>query len=196
MPAVRGKGAIHAELLAVVRALRRTRSLRAQKIKVSTDNMVVLKFLCRFIHPRKPDFVKLVEEAVLILDSFSDVRVAHLRTTGMRRVDRRARRAAQMAREKKASTMARRAQRLRQRAEASKLVGLVCIQDRWIAAGQFPVSLDPMSCECPDWSARWARVPIEGRRKNRVPCKHIIRLGQELGIPVDRLDALAKFAAT
>jgi ribonuclease HI len=193
-PAVRGKGPIHSELLAVVRALRSCRKLGGQRVKVFSDNMVVLKFLCRFIRPRRPEFVSLVEEAISLLDLYSDVRVGHIRTSGMRRVDRRARSAAESASARKGITLARRHERLERRAQASASVRLSHSHDRWIAAGRFLVSVDPMSCDCPDWGARWSRVPIEGRRKNRVPCKHILRLGHDLGIPLERLDQLAKFA--
>ena len=40
----------------------------------------------------------------------------------------------------------------------------------WLANGRYRVQLDPMRCECPAWTARWARAPLAGRRAQRLPC--------------------------
>ncbi len=55
----------------------------------------------------------------------------------------------------------------------------------WIANDRYRVRLDPMACECPAWTRRWAGAPIAGRRAARLPCKHLVALALEEG----RLDA-------
>jgi SWIM zinc finger len=54
----------------------------------------------------------------------------------------------------------------------------------WVANGRYRVGLDPMSCECPAWSARWAKAPIAGRRAQRLPCKHLVALALRQGVSV------------
>lgn len=54
----------------------------------------------------------------------------------------------------------------------------------WLANGRYRVSLDPMRCECPAWTARWSRAPIAGRRAQRLPCKHIVALALVEGVRV------------
>lgn len=62
----------------------------------------------------------------------------------------------------------------------------------WVANGRYRVSLDPIRCECPAWTVRWAGAPIGGRRAQRLLCKHLVALALAQGIrePVD-LAALA-----
>lgn len=57
----------------------------------------------------------------------------------------------------------------------------------WVANGRYRVQLEPMSCECPAWSARWAKAPIAGRRAQRLPCKHLVALAllQGVSVPAD-----------
>lgn len=65
----------------------------------------------------------------------------------------------------------------------------------WIANGRYRVRLDPPACDCPAWSARWARVPLPGRRAQRLPCKHLVALVVRLGTAVPaELAALARRA--
>jgi hypothetical protein len=54
----------------------------------------------------------------------------------------------------------------------------------WVANGRYRVSLAPMGCECPAWTARWSRAPIAGRRAQRLPCKHIVALALREGVRV------------
>jgi SWIM zinc finger len=54
----------------------------------------------------------------------------------------------------------------------------------WVANERYRVQLDPMRCECPAWTARWAGAPIAGRRAQRLPCKHIVALALHEGITV------------
>lgn len=65
----------------------------------------------------------------------------------------------------------------------------------WVANGRYRVSLDPMECECPAWTARWARAPLAGRRAQRLPCKHLVALAiqEGLAVPAD-LEELARKA--
>lgn len=71
--------------------------------------------------------------------------------------------------------------------ERAKEVRLESHDGAWIANGRYRVSLDPMRCECPAWAARWARVPIAGRRATRLPCKHLVALAlrEGLSVPAD-----------
>lgn len=65
----------------------------------------------------------------------------------------------------------------------------------WVANGRYRVSLDPMQCECPAWTARWARTPFPGRRAQRLPCKHLVALAIREGRAVPRdLEELARRA--
>ena len=66
----------------------------------------------------------------------------------------------------------------------------------WVANGRYRVSLDPIRCECPAWTARWARTPFPGRRAQRLPCKHLVALAllEGLAVPAD-LEALVRKAA-
>ena len=54
----------------------------------------------------------------------------------------------------------------------------------WVANGRYRVRLDPLSCECPAWTARWSRAPVAGRRAGRLPCKHLVALAVHEGITV------------
>lgn len=63
-------------------------------------------------------------------------------------------------------------------------VELTEVDGEWIANARYRVRLDPMHCDCPAWSARWARVPIAGRRAARLPCKHLVALALREGISV------------
>lgn len=65
----------------------------------------------------------------------------------------------------------------------------------WVANGRYRVSLEPMRCECPAWTARWARTPLAGRRAQRLPCKHLVALAlrEGLAVPAD-LEELARKA--
>jgi hypothetical protein len=68
--------------------------------------------------------------------------------------------------------------------ERAKDVRLERTDTGWVANGRYHVQLDPMRCECPAWTARWARTPIAGRRAQRLPCKHIVALALHEGITV------------
>ena len=81
--------------------------------------------------------------------------------------------------------------------ERAKDVRLEERDGRWIANGRYRVQLNPMQCECPAWTARWARTPLPGRRARRLPCKHIMALALRRGITVpSQLMAMARKAAT
>ncbi len=81
--------------------------------------------------------------------------------------------------------------------ERARSVRLEERDGRWIANGRYRVQLDPMQCECPAWTARWARTPLPGRRAQRLPCKHIVALALRHGITVpSQLMAMARRAAT
>ena len=65
----------------------------------------------------------------------------------------------------------------------------------WLANGRYRVSLDPLGCDCPAWSRRWARLSIAGRRAQRLLCKHLVALAMAQGIrSPDELVALARRA--
>lgn len=68
--------------------------------------------------------------------------------------------------------------------ERAKEVRLERGDTGWVANGRYRVRLDPMRCECPAWTARWAGAPIGGRRAQRLPCKHIVALALHEGISV------------
>lgn len=68
--------------------------------------------------------------------------------------------------------------------ERAKSVHLERSDGGWIANHRYHVQLDPMRCECPAWTARWARAPIAGRRAQRLPCKHLVALALREGITV------------
>lgn len=68
--------------------------------------------------------------------------------------------------------------------ERAKEVRLERRDGEWIANGHYRVQLDPMGCECPAWTARWSRVPVAGRRAQRLPCKHIVAVALREGISV------------
>ena len=71
--------------------------------------------------------------------------------------------------------------------ERAKAVQLEATSSGWVANGRYRVQLDPMRCECPAWTARWARAPIAGRRAQRLPCKHIVALAlhERVTVPAD-----------
>lgn len=80
-------------------------------------------------------------------------------------------------------------------AERAKEVQLERKDGRWIANQRYAVQLDPMRCDCPAWSARWARAPIAARRAQRLPCKHLVALALHEGLAVpSELAALARKA--
>ena len=79
--------------------------------------------------------------------------------------------------------------------ERAKSVDLVRHHEEWVANGRYRVRLDPMHCDCPAWTARWARTPIPGRRAQRLPCKHLVALALHEGLSVPQdLAALARRA--
>ena len=83
-------------------------------------------------------------------------------------------------------------EQIRERAHA---VLLELRDGRWIANGRYAVSLDPFECDCPAWRRRWARVPLAGRRAERLPCKHLVALAARSGLVVpDDLAELARSA--
>lgn len=66
--------------------------------------------------------------------------------------------------------------------ERSKDVRLERRNGGWVANDRYRVSLDPLSCECPAWTTRWAKAPIAGRRAQRLLCKHLVALAFQEGI--------------
>lgn len=68
--------------------------------------------------------------------------------------------------------------------ERAKHVRLELTDTGWVANGRYHVQLDPMRCECPAWTTRWARAPIAGRKAQRLPCKHIVALALHEGFSV------------
>lgn len=68
--------------------------------------------------------------------------------------------------------------------ERAKEVRLERTDSGWLANGRYHVQLNPMRCDCPAWTVRWARAPIAGRRAQRLPCKHIVALALHEGITV------------
>ena len=54
----------------------------------------------------------------------------------------------------------------------------------WLANDRYRVQLDPMRCECPAWTARWANAPLGARRAQRLPCKHLVALAIHEGVSV------------
>lgn len=79
--------------------------------------------------------------------------------------------------------------------ERAKDVRLEWREGSWVANDRYRVSLDPLRCECPAWTARWAKAPIAGRRAQRLLCKHLVALAEHEGLrePAD-LAALARRA--
>lgn len=71
--------------------------------------------------------------------------------------------------------------------ERAKSVHLESRDGVWVANDRYRVQLDPMHCECPAWTARWARTSIAARRAQRLPCKHLVALAlrQGLSVPAD-----------
>lgn len=79
--------------------------------------------------------------------------------------------------------------------ERAKDVRLDWREGCWVANDRYRVSLDPLRCECPAWTARWAKAPIAGKRAQRLLCKHLVALAEHEGLrePAD-LAALARRA--
>lgn len=81
--------------------------------------------------------------------------------------------------------------------ERAKEVSVERTDSGWLANGRYRVQLEPMRCECPAWTARWARAPIAARRAERLPCKHLVALALHEGISVPAdLARLARRAPT
>jgi len=68
--------------------------------------------------------------------------------------------------------------------ERARSVRLSRSNSGWVANDRYRVQLNPMRCECPAWTARWANVPIGARRAQRLPCKHLVALAFHEGITV------------
>jgi hypothetical protein len=68
--------------------------------------------------------------------------------------------------------------------ERAKEVRLELTDAGWVANGRYRVQLDPLRCECPAWTVRWAGAPVAGRRAQRLPCKHLVALALHEGITV------------
>jgi hypothetical protein len=66
----------------------------------------------------------------------------------------------------------------------ARSVQLQLTETGWVANGRYHVQLAPMRCECPAWTARWAKAPIGARRALRLPCKHLVALALHEGITV------------
>ena len=68
--------------------------------------------------------------------------------------------------------------------ERARSVRLEHTDAGWVANERYHVQLEPMRCDCPAWTARWARTPIGAKRAQRLPCKHLVALAVHEGIMV------------
>lgn len=189
-----GRSLVHCELVAVRDGARDARSLGAARFDLWVPGALTARLLQGGLGGRARRAQAAAARIREVLAGFDEVRIVHVR-----RVDPLLAQAIGEALDVGLHEVAERAERRREVLERilerAKEVRLEERDGGWVANGRYRVSLDPPRCECPAWTARWARAPIAGRRAQRLPCKHLVALAvaQGAGGPEDLL-ALARRA--
>jgi ribonuclease HI len=177
-----GKGPVFAEMTAIALGLADARSRGLTRLVVRTDSQWSAAALLGLVTPQVHYMVKASKPALEIAATLETLAVVHTRTKSIRLIDKKARKASdkeaaridvlESQRQARALAAFGRARNVTLRRE-----GVV-----WIADGHARVTFDPPSCTCEGWSLRWARVPIEGKRSKRIPCKHLAAVALQEGI--------------
>lgn len=177
-------GPIQAEILTLVYALKEAERLGCRSIVLRTDCISAIRLIAGALDlevwdawtPRKPHIVEAVDAAISCLDDFEYAVLEHVRTKRIRRVDREAGRQRRRAEKEKKAKEKDVEDRLKLICERAGSVKLEKSNNAYLANGKYIVRLDPPSCSCPQWTTKWKKVPREGKRARRLPCKHLVAL--------------------
>ncbi len=192
-----GKGPVVAEMKAVIDGMKEAAQRGARCLIVKTDNRWCAHVLVSLWKPKKDHTVPVAKQAMSLMDQFKTVAIIHTRTKNIRRVDRRARRAAEARQADVERKISERLDKLQEIIQRAASVRLERMKGGWRANGRFNVSIYPPSCACQQWSLRWKNVPLAGKRAQRLPCKHIVAAAMNVGIQDPKtLLALARKAKT
>lgn len=189
-----GRTLVYAELSAVRAGLLEARRLHADRLEVKVPGRLSVRLLRggREIHARRAAIT--ADRIRALFDSFESVRIVQAPVTDpdLSRAVGEALDAGRLA------LAAREDQRTRIIEEVVRRSRGVRLEERngtWVANGRYRVSLDPLHCDCPAWTSRWARAPIAGRRAQRLLCKHLVALAIREGFKTpEELSELARRA--
>ncbi len=192
-----GKGPVVAEMKAIVDGMKEAAQRGARHLIIKTDNRWCAHVLVSLWEPKQDHTVPVAKQAKDIMNEFETVAIIHTRSKYIRRVDRRARRAAEARRADVERKKSERLDKFREIAQRATSVRLEQTKSGWRANGRFNVVVFPPSCTCQQWSLRWKNVPLAGKRAQRLPCKHIVAAAMKEGIrDPETLLALARKAKT
>jgi hypothetical protein len=178
-----GRTLVYSELAAVRLGLSEAAGLRCERLLVRTPNSLVERLLRGESLPRYRRAAAVAAQVRPWLEKFSSVRLLTQPTTDPELLHT-VGEALDAGLHAAAEREEHRVHVMERIVERAKDVQLEARDGTWVANGRYRVRLDPMSCECPAWSARWAKAPIAGRRAQRLPCKHLVALALRQGVSV------------
>lgn len=168
-----GKGPVFSEMTAIRLGLEEARKRGIRRLILRTDSQWSAHALLGIVTPQLPYMVKVCQPALEAAVTFESLAIVHTRTKNIRAIDKKARKAADGEAQRVRSVEVAREARVLEAMDRARGVKLVREGDAWIADGHVRVTLSPPSCACRGWTLRWAKVPIEGKRSRRIPCKHL-----------------------
>lgn len=181
-----GRTLLFSELAALRHGLEEARANRCERLTVELPNPLLVSLLQGVPHPKLRRAELAVRQVRPLLDRFSSVRWETERPIDPE-LSHEVGEALDAGLHAAAERAEHRAEVMEQIIERSKVVRLEFRGGGWVANGRYRVQLDPIRCECPAWNVRWARIPLPGRRAQRLPCKHLVALAirQGLTVPAD-----------
>jgi len=181
-----GRTLVYSELAAVRLGLAEAARLHCERLRVRTPNSLVEQLLRGESPPRYRRAAAVAARVTPWLERFASVRVQTRPTTDPELLHT-VGEALDAGLHAAAEREEHRVHVMERIVERARDVQLEARGEGWVANGRYRVRLEPMSCECPAWSARWAKAPIAGRRAQRLPCKHLVALAlhQGFSVPAD-----------
>lgn len=176
-----GHSQVFAELTAARAGLREALRHHARRLVISVPGSLSARLLSGGSPGRARRAARLAARIRTRFSDFEEVRVGRLRTVDPE-LSRRIAEELDVALHAHAERADRRIRGMEKIIARSKYVRLEPTEGGWIANGRYRVSLDPLVCECPAWTRRWAGAPIAGRRAQRLLCKHLVALAISQGI--------------
>ncbi|MEE9237910.1 MAG: reverse transcriptase-like protein [Thermoplasmata archaeon] len=176
-----------AELRAIIYGLKEAQKRGVRRVHIVTDSLVAANLIVGFSHPRLPHMKGIMTEVQGLISNFEEVALTRTPTKDIRSVDKAARAAAD-------ERLALLNSQVLKTMEMAKSVTLQVAGDEYWADGKFRVSVDPPSCECHEWYWKWVKVPLVGKRLNRLPCQHLVKALLREGItsPEDMLEIASR----
>ena len=179
----RAVGPVHAELLAVERGLREARRLGSSRVLVRSDSKWAVDFSNLDKFAEKPHIRKALDGVWEAAQEFEECVIEWIPREENRSSDQVSKIARKEAERREAERLERKRAGIAEAMGRAQSVEVKRDNGHWFARdasrGQwFEVNLDNMVCGCYWYSRRWSRVPLAGRKKNMVPCKHMAAVAQ------------------